>query len=279
MRCIRLFLPFLLAALHTTQVVGFGFGGGHGKGYVQESAGGLVVDPQDQAERERINAEMDANAVTYGEETEQLFTYFKSKDGQVTLNMSCSKSALVFEQEESPLPVGCNLTYDFQRSIALSFEIDYPPVVYLAPAFWLHLQPTASSGPSNIYLNLTIQGVRMGVAYLRIWAREAIEEEKSGAGVYVWHNWSRSDPVLVEAYLSKLANRSEIAFGIAMLVPIKPEFGFGLLTVGCSPGGAGSNVWTLLLHGDLNLSMTMTFISSVAALVHENVITKTIGML
>ncbi len=51
-----------------------------------------------------------------------------------------------------------------------------------------------------------------------------------------------------------------------MLMPIKPEFGFGLLVTGCCPGGGGSNIWTLLLHGDLNLSMTMTFISSVAAL-------------
>ncbi|KAL7055464.1 hypothetical protein AAHC03_022908 [Spirometra sp. Aus1] len=176
----------------------------------------------------------------------------------------------------------------------------------------------------------------MGVAYLRIWAREAIEQ--SGSGLYEWHNWNRSDPLLVEAYLSTLVNRSEfdnggsvmglpvkilrprgpievvfravvaclvigitfvmgceldprliwrhlkrpvgpligfccqfgimplIAFGIAMVVPIKPEFGFGLLTTGCCPGGGGSNVWTLLLHGDLNLSMTMTFISSIAAL-------------
>ncbi|KAM3171446.1 hypothetical protein ACTXT7_016613, partial [Hymenolepis weldensis] len=58
----------------------------------------------------------------------------------------------------------------------------------------------------------------------------------------------------------------QIAFGVAMLMPIKPEFGFGLLTTGCCPGGGGSNIWTLLLHGDLNLSMTMTFISSIAAL-------------
>nr|CUU99276.1 hypothetical transcript [Hymenolepis microstoma] len=57
-----------------------------------------------------------------------------------------------------------------------------------------------------------------------------------------------------------------IAFGIAMVLPIKPELGFGLLVTGCCPGGGGSNIWTLLLHGDLNLSMTMTFISSICAL-------------
>ncbi|VEL18402.1 unnamed protein product [Protopolystoma xenopodis] len=53
---------------------------------------------------------------------------------------------------------------------------------------------------------------------------------------------------------------------MATLVPIQKEFGFGLLTIGCSPGGGGSNIWTLLLGGDINLSMVMTFISSVTAL-------------
>ena len=35
---------------------------------------------------------------------------------------------------------------------------------------------------------------------------------------------------------------------------------------GCSPGGNGSNFWTLLLNGDINLSITMTFVSTIAAL-------------
>ncbi|VDL92386.1 unnamed protein product [Schistocephalus solidus] len=318
------------ATLQTREVAGFGRGGR----YVQETIGGLVVDPQDAAERERINEEMDANMVKYGD-TDLLLSHFQSNDGKITLNVSCNKSELVFELKKTPHQVTCNLTCHLKVPIALSFEVDYPPVAYSAPAFWLYLQPT-SSGQSTICLNLTIQGERMGVAYLRIWAREAIKQ--SGAGAYEWHNWNRSEPLLVEAYLSTLVNRSEfdsggsgiglpvkilrprgvlevifrvvvaclvigitfvmgceldprliwmhlkkpvgpligfccqfgimplIAFGIAMVVPIKPEFGFGLLTTGCCPGGGGSNVWTLLLHGDLNLSMTMTFISSIAAL-------------
>ena len=40
----------------------------------------------------------------------------------------------------------------------------------------------------------------------------------------------------------------------------------GLFVLGCSPGGNGSNFWTLLLGGDINLSITMTFISTIAAL-------------
>jgi sodium/bile acid cotransporter 3/5 len=40
----------------------------------------------------------------------------------------------------------------------------------------------------------------------------------------------------------------------------------GLFVLGCCPGGTGSNFWTLLLKGDINLSITMTFLSTVAAL-------------
>ncbi|BHF82930.1 hypothetical protein SprV_0802607000 [Sparganum proliferum] len=193
-----LMLLSLLATLKATGVMGFG------GGYVQESIGGLVVDPQDQAERELINAEVRAGINNYGD-TGLLITHVKSEDGRMVLNISCNKSEMAFQQTNTPQQVRCNLTYELTVPIALSFEIDYPPVAHLAPAFWLHLQPT-SSGQVTIPLNLTILGVRMGVAYLRIWAHEAIGE--SGSGLYVWHNWSRSDPLLVEAYLSTLANRS-----------------------------------------------------------------------
>ena len=40
----------------------------------------------------------------------------------------------------------------------------------------------------------------------------------------------------------------------------------GLFVLGTCPGGTGSNFWTLLLNGDINLSITMTFVSTVAAL-------------
>ena len=41
---------------------------------------------------------------------------------------------------------------------------------------------------------------------------------------------------------------------------------FGLLVMGVCPGGLASNFWTLLLGGDVNLSITMTFVSSIAAM-------------
>lgn len=44
------------------------------------------------------------------------------------------------------------------------------------------------------------------------------------------------------------------------------DIGFGLLVLATSPGGGGSNVWTLMLGGDLNLSLCMTLFSKIAAL-------------
>lgn len=43
-------------------------------------------------------------------------------------------------------------------------------------------------------------------------------------------------------------------------------FRLGLFVLGCCPGGTGSNFWCILLSGDINLSITMTFVSTVAAL-------------
>jgi sodium/bile acid cotransporter 3/5 len=40
----------------------------------------------------------------------------------------------------------------------------------------------------------------------------------------------------------------------------------GLFVTGCSPGGGASNYWTLLLGGNANLSITMTFVSTIGAL-------------
>jgi sodium/bile acid cotransporter 3/5 len=51
-----------------------------------------------------------------------------------------------------------------------------------------------------------------------------------------------------------------------MLMIKDPLMGFGLLVIGVCPGGIASNFWTLLLDGDVNLSITMTFVSSIAAM-------------
>ena len=44
-----------------------------------------------------------------------------------------------------------------------------------------------------------------------------------------------------------------------------PLYQLGLFTLGTCPGGGNSNLWALLLGADVNLSVTMTFVSTLAA--------------
>ena len=46
----------------------------------------------------------------------------------------------------------------------------------------------------------------------------------------------------------------------------EPIYRLGLFTLGCCPGGTGSNFWTLMFNGDINLSITMTAVSTIAAM-------------
>ena len=44
-----------------------------------------------------------------------------------------------------------------------------------------------------------------------------------------------------------------------------PAMRLGLFVTGTSPGGGASNIWTLMFGGNLNLSVTMTAVSTFAA--------------
>jgi len=58
-----------------------------------------------------------------------------------------------------------------------------------------------------------------------------------------------------------------IAFGLAHVLALPPELAIGLIVVGCTPGGTTSNLFTYYARADLALSITMTALSSVAAVV------------
>lgn len=58
----------------------------------------------------------------------------------------------------------------------------------------------------------------------------------------------------------------QLSFGIALLVGLDDVTAMGLLTIGSCPGGGGSNILAYILDADLELSITMTFISTLAAL-------------
>ena len=56
-----------------------------------------------------------------------------------------------------------------------------------------------------------------------------------------------------------------VSYGLGWLLLTTNYERLGLLLLGCCPGGVGSNFWTAMLGGDINLSVTMTFFSSLAA--------------
>jgi bile acid:Na+ symporter, BASS family len=58
-----------------------------------------------------------------------------------------------------------------------------------------------------------------------------------------------------------------LAFGVAELYGLDPVLAVGLVLLGASPGGTMANLLTHLARGDTALSITMTAISSVAAVV------------
>lgn len=70
----------------------------------------------------------------------------------------------------------------------------------------------------------------------------------------------------IVGFISQFTFMPLFSMGMALLLIEDNLQGFGLLVIGVCPGGLASNFWTLLLDGDVNLSITMTFVSSIAAM-------------
>jgi solute carrier family 10 (sodium/bile acid cotransporter), member 3/5 len=57
-----------------------------------------------------------------------------------------------------------------------------------------------------------------------------------------------------------------MSFGLGYLVfPDQPTLHLGMFFTGVAPGGGASNIWTFILGGNLNLSLAMTTLSTLAA--------------
>ena len=66
-------------------------------------------------------------------------------------------------------------------------------------------------------------------------------------------------------FISQFVFMPLAAWGIGAVFLTEDIEKLGLIMVGSSPGGNLSNFWTLLLDGDVNLSVTMTMISSISS--------------
>lgn len=65
-----------------------------------------------------------------------------------------------------------------------------------------------------------------------------------------------------------------VAWGIAHLLRLPTPFAVGLILVGCCPGGTASNVVTYLARANVALSVAMTMVSTLAAVVMTPVLTQ-----
>ena len=64
------------------------------------------------------------------------------------------------------------------------------------------------------------------------------------------------------------------AAGISRVLQLGPELAAGLILVGCAPGGTASNLVTLIAGADIALSVLMTAVSTVAAVVMTPLLTS-----
>jgi len=65
----------------------------------------------------------------------------------------------------------------------------------------------------------------------------------------------------------RMSSLLQIAFTVAKAIPLDmPVIALGIFVAGCCPGGGGSNMYSYLLNGDLDLSITMTALSTIFAL-------------
>ncbi|MBR3101519.1 MAG: bile acid:sodium symporter family protein [Muribaculaceae bacterium] len=58
-----------------------------------------------------------------------------------------------------------------------------------------------------------------------------------------------------------------IAFALAWVMRLEPVMFVGVVLIACCPGGSSSNVFSMLAHGDVALSVTLTALSSILTLI------------
>lgn len=77
---------------------------------------------------------------------------------------------------------------------------------------------------------------------------------------------ARNPKAVLVGLFGQLVVLPVIAFAVAWLLKLPPVYFMGLVLVACCPGGSSSNVFTMLIKGDVALSVTLTAFSSVITL-------------
>ncbi|PAA94443.1 hypothetical protein BOX15_Mlig008455g1 [Macrostomum lignano] len=82
-------------------------------------------------------------------------------------------------------------------------------------------------------------------------------------------------PVL--GFVSQYVFMPLVSFAILHIIDLPASTALGYFGMGCAPGGGASNFYCLLLGGDISLSITMTLISTLAALGVTSLYMLTLG--
>lgn len=77
---------------------------------------------------------------------------------------------------------------------------------------------------------------------------------------------ARNPKAVLVGLFGQLVVLPVIAFAVAWLLKLPTVYFMGLVLVACCPGGSSSNVFTMLIKGDVALSVTLTAFSSIITL-------------
>lgn len=75
----------------------------------------------------------------------------------------------------------------------------------------------------------------------------------------------RPRPVIV-GLLGQIVVLPAVAFSLACLFSLPPAFFIGIMLIACCPGGSSSNIFSMLVGGDVALSVSLTACSSIITL-------------
>lgn len=79
-------------------------------------------------------------------------------------------------------------------------------------------------------------------------------------------NVARNPRALIVGIVGQIIVLPAIAFALSWALNLPAVYFMGIMLIACSPGGSSSNIFTMLIKGDIALSVTLTALSSIITL-------------
>ncbi|KAL5971161.1 Solute carrier family 10 member 6 [Taenia solium] len=260
--------------------------------FAKETIGGLPIDTEYLDVRNILRERVTINGTAY-------ISSYTDPAGSFALSINCDSGKLRVFENVGGYNLTCSLSHSSKEDVSLIFTSDYPGSVELADSFILNLSASLNQSIQSITFPLVVsqigdaylvaRAIIAGKSYLALGVRMLVLRESGvvdlifrigliillvlatffmgcEVDINVIKSYAKKPVEPILGFCCQFILMPAVAIALAKLTPINPAFGFGLFISGCCPGGGASNVWTRLLGGDLDLSLTMTLFSSLAAL-------------